>query len=88
MVSETAKSGCGICMGVYLGDLNFQVLVQSTVVVDIKTWRELRCGALFKGIASYTDQPQGFVYCRGEKMAVAAKWFEVIGVTSISTLPH
>lgn len=69
--------------GSLLGDLNFQVLVQSIIVVDIKTWREQRCGALFKGIASYTDQLQGFVYCRGEKMAVAAKWFEVIGMTPI-----
>lgn len=41
-----------------------------------------------KELLHYTDQPQGFVYYRGEKMAVAAKWFEVTGVTSISTLPH
>lgn len=33
------------------------------------------------------DQPRGSVYCRGEQIAVAAKCFEVIGVTSISTLP-
>lgn len=60
--------------GSLLGDLNFQVLVQSSVAVDIKAWREWRYGKLLKGFASYTDQPWGFVYCRGEKMAVAVVW--------------
>lgn len=32
LFSETAKSDCGICMGVSLGDLNFQVLVQRKVL--------------------------------------------------------
>lgn len=72
----------------FWGDLNFQVLAQSTVVADIPTCGEPRRGALCEEIASSADQPQGFVYCKGEKMAVAAKWFEVIGVTSISTHPH
>lgn len=74
--------------GSLLGDLNIQVLlVQSSFSVVMKTWREWRCGKLFKGFASHAEQPWGFVYCRGEKMAVAATWFEVIGVTSISALP-
>jgi len=34
MASETAKSGCDICMGVFVGDLGFEVLVQSTVDVE------------------------------------------------------
>lgn len=73
--------------GNVLGDLNFQVLVHSSVAIDVKTLREWRCRKLFKGVASHTEQPWGFVYCRGEKMAVTATRSEVIGVTSISTLP-